>query len=127
MAVIGGLLPHARTVDFKNTIIIMTSNIGTRQLKEFGKGIGFTAQTGENEYVSIILQEPDTRRILYYGNLVKTEGGSPDSQEGGVPLLIPANLPAGSYTLGIFAEQCNGDYATDYASDVVRIPITVSP
>lgn len=38
-----------RTVDFKNTIIIMTSNIGTRQLKEFGKGIGFTAQTGENE------------------------------------------------------------------------------
>jgi len=38
-----------RTVDFKNTIIIMTSNIGTRQLKEFGKGIGFTAQTEENE------------------------------------------------------------------------------
>lgn len=38
-----------RAVDFKNTIIIMTSNIGTRQLKEFGKGIGFTAQTGENE------------------------------------------------------------------------------
>lgn len=38
-----------RTVDFKNTIIIMTSNIGTRQLKEFGKGIGFTAQAGENE------------------------------------------------------------------------------
>lgn len=38
-----------RTVDFKNTIIIMTSNIGTRQLKEFGNGIGFTAQTGENE------------------------------------------------------------------------------
>jgi len=38
-----------RTVDFKNTVIIMTSNIGTRQLKEFGKGIGFTAQTAENE------------------------------------------------------------------------------
>ena len=30
-----------RTVDFKNTIIIMTSNIGTRQLKDFGSGIGF--------------------------------------------------------------------------------------
>ena len=38
-----------RTVDFKNTVIILTSNIGTRQLKEFGKGIGFTAQTSENE------------------------------------------------------------------------------
>ena len=34
---------YGRTVDFKNTVIIMTSNIGTRQLKEFGKGIGFAA------------------------------------------------------------------------------------
>ena len=40
------------TVDFKNTIVIMTSNIGTRQLKEFGKGIGFAAQvrTDDKEY-----------------------------------------------------------------------------
>lgn len=36
---------YGRTVDFKNTVIIMTSNIGTRQLKDFGKGIGFAAQT----------------------------------------------------------------------------------
>ncbi len=34
-----------RTVDFRNTVIVLTSNIGTRQLKEFGKGIGFAAQT----------------------------------------------------------------------------------
>ncbi len=31
-----------RRVDFRNTVIIMTSNAGTRQLKEFGKGIGFS-------------------------------------------------------------------------------------
>lgn len=31
-----------RQVDFKNTIIIMTSNVGTRQLKDFGKGVGFS-------------------------------------------------------------------------------------
>ncbi len=31
-----------RKVDFKNTIIIMTSNIGTRQLKDFGQGVGFS-------------------------------------------------------------------------------------
>ncbi len=38
-----------RKVDFKNTIIIMTSNIGVRQLKEFGKGVGFmTASKEEN-------------------------------------------------------------------------------
>lgn len=30
-----------RRIDFKNTIIIMTSNIGTRQLKDFGQGVGF--------------------------------------------------------------------------------------
>lgn len=43
---------YGRTVDFKNTVVIMTSNIGTRQLKEFGKGIGFTAQmrTDDKEY-----------------------------------------------------------------------------
>ncbi len=32
-----------RRIDFKNTILIMTSNIGTRQLKDFGRGIGFSA------------------------------------------------------------------------------------
>jgi ATP-dependent Clp protease ATP-binding subunit ClpC len=32
-----------KKVDFKNTILIMTSNVGTRQLKDFGKGIGFQA------------------------------------------------------------------------------------
>jgi ATP-dependent Clp protease ATP-binding subunit ClpC len=31
-----------RKVDFRNTVIIMTSNIGSRQLKEFGQGVGFT-------------------------------------------------------------------------------------
>ena len=39
---------YGRTVDFKNTVVIMTSNVGTRQLKEFGKGIGFTAQVRED-------------------------------------------------------------------------------
>ena len=34
---------QGRVVDFRNTIIIMTSNVGTRQLNEFGTGIGFNA------------------------------------------------------------------------------------
>lgn len=34
---------QGRVVDFRNTIIIMTSNVGTRQLNEFGTGIGFQA------------------------------------------------------------------------------------
>ena len=39
-----------RKVDFKNTLIIMTSNIGVRQLKDFGTGVGFTTMSKmENE------------------------------------------------------------------------------
>ncbi len=36
---------QGRLVDFRNTIIILTSNVGTRQLKDFGAGIGFEAAT----------------------------------------------------------------------------------
>ena len=50
---------NGRTVDFKNTVIIMTSNIGTRQLKEFGRGIGFAAQSraNDNEYSRSVIQK----------------------------------------------------------------------
>ncbi|HYQ57466.1 MAG TPA: AAA family ATPase, partial [Draconibacterium sp.] len=49
-----------RNVDFRNTIIIMTSNIGSRQLKDFGRGVGFsTAKTPEeeNEHTKYIIQK----------------------------------------------------------------------
>lgn len=48
-----------RTIDFKNTVIIMTSNIGTRQLKEFGRGVGFAAQnrTDDREYSRSVIQK----------------------------------------------------------------------
>ena len=40
---------QGRTIDFRNTVIIMTSNVGTRQLKEFGRGVGFSAMTGKDD------------------------------------------------------------------------------
>lgn len=47
-----------RKVDFKNTLIIMTSNIGVRKLKDFGQGVGFATQsrlsTSEDDSKSII-------------------------------------------------------------------------
>lgn len=49
-----------RNIDFKNTIIIMTSNIGSRQLSEFGRGVGFnTAKTpsDENENARFIIEK----------------------------------------------------------------------
>ena len=51
---------YGRTIDFKNTVIIMTSNIGTRQLKEFGHGIGFSAQLrsdNDKEYARGVIQK----------------------------------------------------------------------
>lgn len=38
-----------RMVDFKNTIIIMTSNVGSRELSEFGRGLGFSQAAGQSE------------------------------------------------------------------------------
>ena len=48
---------NGRIVDFRNTIIIMTSNAGTRQLKDFGKGIGFSSIEGVDE-------KENSRRIV---------------------------------------------------------------
>jgi ATP-dependent Clp protease ATP-binding subunit ClpC len=48
-----------RKIDFKNTIIIMTSNIGTRQLKDFGTGVGFMTkakQENQNELAKGVLE-----------------------------------------------------------------------
>lgn len=51
---------NGNTIDFRNTIIIMTSNCGTRQINEFGKGIGFhsTADNMQNEanYHSMVMK-----------------------------------------------------------------------
>ncbi len=48
-----------RKIDFKNTILIMTSNIGTRQLKDFGRGIGFNTNSDvtDAEYSRSIIQK----------------------------------------------------------------------
>lgn len=49
---------NGRLVDFRNTIIIMTSNTGTRQLKDFGRGIGF----GASDNSALGLDESDRQR-----------------------------------------------------------------
>ena len=47
-----------RKIDFKNTILIMTSNVGTRQLKDFGGGIGFNKNDAANkEFSRSVLQK----------------------------------------------------------------------
>ena len=49
---------NGRFVDFRNTVIIMTSNAGTRQLKDFGRGVGFNAGNS----TALALNEQDKSR-----------------------------------------------------------------
>ena len=49
-----------RKVDFRNTIVIMTSNIGSRELKDFGQGVGFATkarQSSVNEHTKSVIQK----------------------------------------------------------------------
>lgn len=77
------------------------------------------AQTGANEYVSALLCDSNGN-VLYYGNIAQ------NSASGTAALNIPAGLAAGSYTLKVFSEQCNGDYKTDYASAMQEISLNIT-
>jgi ATP-dependent Clp protease ATP-binding subunit ClpC len=49
-----------RNIDFRNTIIIMTSNIGSRQLSEFGRGVGFSTQSSvadEGDHAKFVVEK----------------------------------------------------------------------
>ena len=56
---------NGTTVDFRNTVVIMTSNSGTRQLKEFGHGIGFTSggDTQNRDLARSIIQKTLQRQF----------------------------------------------------------------
>ena len=63
--------------------------------------------------------------ILYYGNIVdNTVADAADS--GKATLNLPADLTSGDYKILVFSEQCNGDFKTDLASNIVTLDITVS-
>ena len=56
---------YGRTVDFRNTVLIMTSNVGTRELKEFGAGIGFAKdeRNGSVEHSRSVIQKALNKRF----------------------------------------------------------------
>lgn len=62
---------NGRLVDFRNTIVIMTSNTGTKQLKDFGRGVGFNASSfdgtdiseKDKEYARSIIQKSLSRQF----------------------------------------------------------------
>ena len=82
---------------------------------------GATIKTDDapNEYISAVIA--DSSGIQYYGKIAQ-----PTTEAGAIRITIPFSLAAGTYTLYVFSEQCNGDKRTDYASDLKCISLTVN-
>ena len=82
--------------------------------------VGYSgARKGSNEYVSVIIADAQGQN-LYYGRIAE------DSESGEAAVVVPYSLPVGKYTLKVYSEQYNGDYRTDYASNFVELPISVT-
>ena len=78
---------HGRKVSFKNTVILMTSNVGTKQIRDFGTGVGFTTKSQEEKKSDNIKDqlEKELKKtfspefinrlddIIYFKDLGKTE------------------------------------------------------
>ena len=82
------------------------------------------AVTGSNEYISVIIEDKEGN-ILYYGNIVDNTSGDA-AASGKAAFNVPADLTPGDYTIKVFSEQCNGDFKTDLASNIVTLDITIS-
>lgn len=75
------------------------------------------AVTGANEFVSVVIcNQNDT--AVYYGHIAE------NSASGTVNVNMPLGL-SGKYTIHVFAEQCNGDNATDFASAAVSTSVVI--
>ena len=82
------------------------------------------AMTGANEYISAIIEDKEGN-ILYYGNIV--DNTSSDAMDSGkASFNVPAGLAPGDYKIKVFSEQCNGDFKTDLAGNIVTLDINIS-
>ena len=94
-------------------------------LKDGAVKLSYTgAKAGANEYISVMIEDAEGT-VLYYGNIV--DNRSSDAADSGKAILnVPADLTPGNYKILVFSEQCNGDFETDLASNIVSLDITIS-
>ncbi|MCL2022616.1 MAG: Ig-like domain-containing protein, partial [Betaproteobacteria bacterium] len=80
------------------------------------------ATTGANRFISAVITN-NTGVILFYGKLAAA-----NSANGTASFTVPpaAALPNGNYTIRLFVEEANGDNATDFASTLIDIAMTVA-
>ena len=77
------------------------------------------AKYGEKDRISAILVNADGNPV-YYGQIAQ-----PTAAAGSVDITVPQDIIPGNYTLRVFNEQLNGDYATDYASAFCDVALTI--
>lgn len=77
------------------------------------------AKYGSNDRISAILVNEDGNPV-YYGQIAH-----PTAAAGSVDIPVPQDIIPGNYTLRVFNEQLNGDYATDYTSAFSDVALTV--
>ena len=78
------------------------------------------ATTGTNEYISAVVMD-SSNTVIYYGR-IKSLTDFRDAS-GTVQITLPRGFIRSTDTLYLFSEQYNGDYMTDYASNLVPLPI----
>ena len=78
------------------------------------------ATTGTNEYISAVVMD-SSNTVIYYGR-IKSLTDFRDAS-GTVQITLPRGFIRSTDTLYLFSEQYNGDYMTDYASDLVALTI----
>ncbi len=73
---------------------------------------------GENQKLSMIITDKDGKQIIQYGVIedVKKIGSGSSS------ITLPKEFDQNEYQLQFFSEQCNGDFKTDYASELMKAP-----
>ena len=81
------------------------------------------ASVGEHEYVSAVIMD-EKNNITYYGRLVNVT--SEEQASGTVEITLPASFDSKTDSLYLFSEQYNGDYKTDYASELQLVALTTT-
>lgn len=108
---------NGRQVDFKNTIIIMTSNVGSRELKDFGNGVGFNTQNRGRDYSYGVIQKALNRTFSpEFINRIDDIVMFDSLDKASVKLIVDEELKAIHHRIGELGMTIN---ITDKAKDFI--------
>lgn len=106
--------------EFRLTIKDTSQTIQVTNIEQADAEIKFSfVSTGKANRLSAIVVDNKNSKILFYGQLADIS----ESKEGQTSIVLPANFKKENCHLYVFSEQCNGDYKTDYASELIEVNV----